>query len=191
MTAMALEGEEGARDPLSVAFICTGNRFRSPLAAAFLAREARVPLRIESLGTLKLGPVPALPEAIELARRHGLDLASHTARTIREVDLEPFDLVLGFELSHISAAVVDGKAREANTFLLAELVSLLESGSSPDGDGPAERARARVARAAATRGMPSAELELPDPLGRPARAQRKIAERLETLVRELYYRLFV
>jgi len=181
-----------ASDQFSVAFICTGNRFRSPLAAAFLARAAKdVPLRIVSLGTLDLGPVPALPEAIEVAERHGLDLGSHAARTIRDVDLEPFDLVLGFERAHIATAVVDAGARETHTFMLAELVSLLDQAPlSVDGAASAERARARIAQANRLRAFPAADFELPDPLGRPARAQRKIAARLETLVRELAAKLF-
>jgi protein-tyrosine phosphatase len=181
------------REVLSVAFICTGNRFRSPLAAAFLARAAAdVPLRIVSLGTLELGPVPALPEAVEVAERRGLDLGSHRARTIRDVDLGPFDLVLGFERAHLSAAIVDGGAREGHTFMLAELVSLLDRAPlSVDGAAPAQRARARIAQAHRLRAFPAAEFELPDPLGRPVRAQRKIAARLELLVQELAAKLFV
>ena len=43
-------------EPLRVAFVCTGNRFRSPLAAALLESEAEgLPVEIASLGTLDLG----------------------------------------------------------------------------------------------------------------------------------------
>src|SRR5205823_13150372 len=87
---------------LRVAFVCTGNRFRSPLAAALLARETgSLPLRIDSLGTLDLGGRSALPEAIAIAEGYGLDLSGHQARALTSVDLKPFDLVLGFERMHV------------------------------------------------------------------------------------------
>src|SRR5436190_16149246 len=130
-----------------VAFVCTGNRFRSPLAAAAFASQVAVPVTTVSAGLLGLGPVPALPEAVELARSFGLDLASHRARDLSVVDLEPFDLVLGFERSHVQAAVVDASALIERTFTLPELVLLLEE--IPERATPAApviRGRERVAQ---------------------------------------------
>ena len=183
-------------DPqLDVAFVCTGNRFRSPLAAAFLEAETGdLPVRGHSLGILDLGPVPALPEAVELGQTFGLDLSNHRARNVAAYDLEPFDLVLGFERAHVLTAIVDARALIERTFALQELVELLESLpavlSLPE---PVEQARARIRQAHEhrppdyrTRRVP----EIGDPLGRAAEAQRRIAEELRMSVIRLSRALF-
>ena len=183
------------RRTFAVAFVCTGNRFRSPLAAAlFSAATEALPVRVSSVGTLELGPVPALPEAVELARTLQVDLASHRASCLGRVDLEPFDLVLGFERMHVREAVVDGAARIERTFTLPELVGLLEalpaSASPPD---PLERAAERIARAHASRPPQSWTAAIPeigDPLARPAREQQKTAEQVDALVRRVVQLLF-
>jgi protein-tyrosine-phosphatase len=177
-----------------VAFVCTGNRFRSPLAAALLAAEApEVPLQVASLGTLELGPVHALPEALEIGRTMGVDLSQHRAQGIAETNLGRFELVLGFERAHVAAAVVDGGAGLERTFTLPELVDLLEVVPDPTSGGPpVERARVRIRDAHAARppvrnrSVP----ELADPLGRSPRAQREIAQEVRTLVSTLTQRLF-
>ena len=181
-------------DTFGVAFVCTGNRFRSPLAAAAFEAKAEVPVVAVSAGLLGLGPVPALPEAVELAKSHGLDLTSHRSRDLSGVDLEPFDLVLGFERSHVQAAVVDASAHMESTFTLPELVLLLEGISERVANAdPVVRARERVADAHAARlptfrtsGMP----EIVDPLGRSRREQRAIAEEVCRLTGRLAALLF-
>jgi len=53
-------------------FVCTGNRFRSPLAAELLRRAiGGLPVEVASVGTLDLGPLSALPEAMEEWRPSG------------------------------------------------------------------------------------------------------------------------
>jgi protein-tyrosine phosphatase len=141
---------------------------------------------IASLGTLELGPVPALPEAIEVAKSFGLDLSGHRARSITGGELEPYDLVLGFERMHVAAAVVDGGARLDRTFTLPELVELLEAiPATPLRSDALERMRTRIGRAhdarppdLRTRALP----EIQDPLGRTRPAQRKIAAELHERV---------
>lgn len=176
-----------------MAFVCTGNRFRSPLAAALLAAETtEVPLQVASLGTLELGPVPALPEALEIARTMGVDLSQHRARSVAESNLEGFELVLGFERAHVAAAVVDGGAGLESTFTLPELVDLLGAVPDPPSGTPLERARLRIREAHAARpGERNRRVpELGDPLGRSPRAQREIAHELRALVSTLSQRLF-
>jgi protein-tyrosine phosphatase len=178
-----------------VAFVCTGNRFRSPLAAALFAAEAgKLPVRVCSLGVLELGPAPALPEAIELAESFGLDVSGHRARDLAQLDLEPFDLVVGFERMHVRAAVVDGLAHMERTFTLPELVELLEGLPDPaSGPDPVDRAGTRVAQAhelrpPGFRTRPMAEIA--DPLGRSAREQRRTAHELQAFVERLAKLLF-
>jgi low molecular weight protein-tyrosine phosphatase len=177
-----------------VAFVCTGNRFRSPLAAAAFATQAEVPIQTVSAGLLKLGPVRALPEAVELAQSFGLDLTSHRARDLSGVDLEPFDLVLGFERSHVQAAVVDASARIERTFTLPELVHLLEGVPERVVHAtPVAQARERVAEAHAARlpGFRTVRMpEVVDPLGRSRHEQRAIAEEVCRLTGRLARLLF-
>jgi protein-tyrosine phosphatase len=179
---------------LSVAFICTGNRFRSPLAAAAFSAAAGDLVSATSAGVLELGPVPALPEAVELARSFDLDLGSHRAKALSELDLASFDLVLGFERNHVEAAVVDAGARIERTFTLPELVLLLEALPPHEAESdPVGRARSRVARAHAARQPHPRATRVPevvDPLGRQRREQRKVGEQVSELVRRLTQLLF-
>jgi protein-tyrosine phosphatase len=180
--------------PFRVAFVCTGNRFRSPLAERVLRQRVDdLPVEIESLGTLQLGPLEALPEAIREADRMGIDLTDHRARSLAGADLSDTDLVLGFERAHVVTAVVDAKASRDHTFTLPELVALLDRVDAPQDLTPADRARSLVRRAAAHR-PPDPQLrsvpELSDPLGRRRDEQRGIALEVEELVGRLADVLF-
>ena len=180
---------------LQVAFVCTGNRFRSPLAAALLAREADgLPVRIVSLGTLDLGRKPALPEAVAIAEELGLDLSGHASRNLASVELESFDLVLGFERKHVMASVVEARARLERTFTLPELVGLLRRLPGPPlPTDPVERALVRIRQAQAVRppGFRNGPMpELGDPLGRTLQAQRQTGAELSELVSRLAAGLF-
>jgi protein-tyrosine-phosphatase len=149
---------------------------------------------VASLGTLELGPVPALPEAVKIAESYGLDLSGHRARNIAELDLGTYDLVLGFERMHVAAAVVDGSARLERTFTLPELVELLETlPEPPSKDEATERARARIRGANAARPPDypkNAVPEIADPLGKTWPAQQRTAEELRAAVVELSNQLF-
>jgi protein-tyrosine-phosphatase len=149
---------------------------------------------VVSLGTLELGPVPALPEAMKIAESYGLDLSGHRARDVGGVDLEECDLVLGFEQMHVAAAVVDGGAKLNRTFTLPELLDLLDEIPEPPRQAEAmNRARARIQHAHAARPRDhkaNAVPEIADPLGKTPAAQRRIAEELRALVTDLSRRLF-
>jgi protein-tyrosine phosphatase len=177
----------------SVAFVCTGNRFRSPLAAALFERAgADVPLQIQSLGTLDLGSVHVLPEAAAAASRLGVDLSEHRAQGIVPGSLASCDLVVGFERAHLAAAVIDGGARRERTFTLPELVELLGSVEPPAARDAIERARQSIVRADAARSGRN-RLDLPevkDPLGRSAGEQAEISDVVESLAATLARALF-
>jgi protein-tyrosine phosphatase len=174
-----------------VVFICTGNVFRSALAeAVFRARIAGFPARASSAGTLDLGDVPAHAEAIAIAPELGIDLSEHRARCVAHVDLDEADLVLGFERSHVAAAVVDAGAARDRTFTLPELVELLDRVPAPAEGDPAERARALVAAASAQR-LPGAGFpEIPDPIGKPrpvfAATAREVADLTAAVAEALF-----
>jgi low molecular weight protein-tyrosine phosphatase len=175
--------------PLAVAVICSGNRFRSPLAAGLLAHRApRGALRVVSRGTLETDGEEALPEAVALARRLDLDLSRHSAAQLEPGDLRPADLVLGFEPKHLERAVDPGGALAERTFALTELVELLRDetvAAAPD-------ARERLRRAAELRRhRPEASYStVEDPYGQPYPVHAEVASRIDALVTELVRRLW-
>jgi protein-tyrosine phosphatase len=143
-------------------------------------------VEVSSLGTLDLGPVPALPEAVTLAEEVGIDLSSHRARRLGE--LSDHDLVLGFERKHVMAAVVDAGAAVERTFTLSELVELLIGRVPSPADARERIAEAHAARPPDFRNRPMTEIR--DPLGLPAPEQRAVAEAVEVQVSELADALF-
>ncbi len=182
-----------ADDRFSVAFICTGNRFRSPLAAALLRRAARtVPVDVSSAGVLDVGGSPVLPEALRLGRTIGVDLAAHRSRHIASAELHGLDLVLGFELQHAAAAVVDAGAPIERTFGVTELLALVEQGPIDAPQEPIARARAVVVAAHERRagGGARAYPSVLDPLGQPPKVQQQVAAQVDQLVRRLAEALF-
>lgn len=182
-----------AADEFDVVVICSGNRFRSPIAASILRGATDgLPVRVRSFGTLDLAPSPVLPEALELAPSLGLDLTSHRSRPLAGEDLSSADLVIGFERMHVSLAVVNAGASRERTFLLTELVDRLEGVTLPEKLGAVERARAAVreadeARSADTRPIPE---EIADPIGGRPAAFRATADRVSSLTHRLARLLF-
>jgi len=178
--------------PFLIVFVCTGNRFRSPLAAELFRRATGgVPVDVASVGTLDLGALPALPEAVEQAARLGIDLSTHRARSMQS--LQAADLVVGFERIHVVTAVVEGGASRERAFTLTELVHYLDLFHPPADADSLERARLAIALANGARPpnqLLSAVGEISDPLGKSRRAQRQIAEQLQLLTDRLAMALF-
>jgi protein-tyrosine phosphatase len=177
----------------SIVVVCTGNRFRSPLAEHLLRREVDgLPVSVSSVGTMQLASGPALPEAVELARDFGLDLSEHRSRTLSRELVEDADLVLGFERRHVKAAVVDGRAARERTFTIGELAALLRAVQPSADEDPGARARAAVAEADSLRDRlrDPGSLEIHDPFGREPDVYRRSAESVRDLVEEIASRLF-
>lgn len=179
---------------LEVVFICSGNRCRSPLAEVALRRlGGSLPLRVSSSGTLDLAGEPSTPEMISAARALGLDLDAHRSRHLARADLEDADLILGFELTHVAAAVVDGGAPADRVFFLKEIVRLLEATPPSPEEDPESRARARIQQAAELRSFDRAHRSgegIPDPFGRSDRVYTETAHLIQELCRRLVIALF-
>lgn len=175
-----LQPEAGTR--FQLVFICTGNRFRSPLAEAVVEPlVAHLPVVLSSFGTLDLAGAPPLRAATKEAKKLGLDLSAHRSRTLVGADLSEADLIVGFEAAHVGAAVLEAHAPRKRTFLLTELVELLEASAPPETDDPLERARTALVRADAIRRQypVPGQAEIPDPFGGSARMARDIAREVE------------
>ena len=85
----------------SVLFVCLGNICRSPLAEAALREEAwRLDLDIEvdsaGTGDWHVGQPPD-PRAIEVARRHGVDISRLKARLVTRADFDRFDHIVALD----------------------------------------------------------------------------------------------
>jgi protein-tyrosine-phosphatase len=182
-------------DTFSIVFVCTGNRFRSPLAEAFVQRlTLGLPVTVGSYGTLPLESAPPLREAVEIASACGISLSDHHTRYLNNASLEDADLLLGFEPTHVRQAVVDGRAPLERSFLMRDFVSFLPPAAglaAPDED-VVKRARSLVAAA----GERPVELQNPtmsamrDPFGRPWKVYRQTASEIRDLSVSLVERLF-
>jgi tRNA threonylcarbamoyl adenosine modification protein (Sua5/YciO/YrdC/YwlC family) len=142
----------------SLLFVCTGNRCRSPMAAAFaadlLARRAGVaPLdlldagyRVGSAGTGCLRGAPATAEAAAASQRFGCDLSAHRSRPLTPSLIEEADEIYVMTAEH--RASILAFAPDA-----ADRIRLVDRGGAeiadPYGEGPAayERCAARLHRA--------------------------------------------
>lgn len=179
------------RNSFEVWFLCTGNRFRSPLAEHVLRRRlSGQGISIRSRGTLDVGSAPALPEALELSRTIGLDLTEHRAQVLRRGELVDADLAIGFERAHLGPAVEVGGAARNHTYTLPELVTWLDTSRSSVAAWP-ECARASIAAAAAGRDhTPVAwPLEIEDPLGGTPERFRNVLGEIMRLCEKLAERL--
>jgi protein-tyrosine phosphatase len=180
-------------DTFSIVFVCTGNRFRSVLAEAFVYRlTLGLPVTTASYGTLELKAAPALPEAVQLARSYGLDVAGHTTRCVAGARLAEADLVLGFDTSHVREAVVRAGAARGRSFTIRELARLLDDVTPPDEGGVVPRARRAVELAAALREDQPPRLadDMADPLGSPWKVFSDTAAEIRELSLRLAASLF-
>jgi protein-tyrosine phosphatase len=181
-------------DTFSITFVCTGNRFRSPLAEAFVHRlTLELPVTTDSYGTLSQENAPPLPEAVEIARSCGISLSDHRTRYLNNASLEDVDLLLGFEPAHIRQAVVDAEAPRGRSFTMLDFVPLLPAaGLAAPEEEVVKRARALVAAA----GERLAESQKPnmsamrDPFGGPWKVYRQTASEIRDLSVTLVERLF-
>jgi protein-tyrosine phosphatase len=181
------------RRPFTVAFVCTGNRFRSPLAAEYLRRLLPdVEVEVSSCGCAPPRVADALPEALEAAASSGLELSGHTVAALHEVDLASADLVVGFERTHVAHAVVDERADRDRAFTLPELVELLRVVERPPSaeDAPAVARELVAAAAAVRRANRHPRREIQDPLGKSREVAGAVATEIWELTSELAQRLF-
>jgi low molecular weight protein-tyrosine phosphatase len=188
---IAVSNVDLAASLFEVVFICTGNRFRSPIAAAaFAAATGGQPVVTHSIGTLDTTGVGVLPEAMRLGLSYGLDLSDHRSRSLVNHGLADADLVVGFEEKHVARAVIDGGAPRDRSFLLVELVESLRDCGAPGLTDPVERARQLVARAAERRADQTTSMTISDPYGTSEEQYRRTAERVRDLAARLAFLLF-
>jgi protein-tyrosine-phosphatase len=117
----------------SILFVCTANRYRSPLAATcfqaeLMKRGQDKSWIVSSAGTWAMEGYPAMPAAILEARQLGLNIQEHQSRGITADMLQESDLIVVMERGHKEALQVEFKAHGQKVVLLSEVTE----GSSYD-----------------------------------------------------------
>lgn len=111
----------------SVLFVCTANRFRSPIAAALFrkalqAQDDHDSWSVASAGTWALPGQPVLPDVWKVAQDYGLDLSSHRSKRVDAQSLADNDLILVMQTSHKEALQGEFPSRKDKIYLLSEVV---------------------------------------------------------------------
>jgi protein-tyrosine-phosphatase len=112
----------------SVLFVCTADRFRSPLAAAlFKHRLDQEPdgrdWSVGSAGTWAEPDRVVIPPTKWAAGHLNLDLGAHKSRPISRELLATYDLVLVMESNHQEALLVEFPEFKDRLFLLSAVAS--------------------------------------------------------------------
>jgi len=114
-----------------VLFVCTGNMYRSPLAAALFSRKLQADGTaegwvVESAGTWTTAGRRVPPNFQKAARALGIELKDHRTRQINERLLAGYDLIVVMEKGHREALRVEFPSLQGRVHLLSELADQLE-----------------------------------------------------------------
>jgi protein-tyrosine-phosphatase len=112
----------------SILFVCTANRFRSPLAAAWFQKHlgGQADARDWSVGSAGTWAEPGqavVPSAKWMAEHFGLDLGAHRAQRVSGELLAQYDLILVMENSHRESLLVEFPELEGRVLLLAQVAA--------------------------------------------------------------------
>jgi protein-tyrosine phosphatase len=111
----------------SVLFICTGNQYRSPIAAAFFSRlldeqGLTGEWLVGSAGTWTISqeflPLDAARDAILM----GVDIQGHLTQEVNESMLKDYDLILAMEKGQKEAMCLEFPFAQERVYLLSEMV---------------------------------------------------------------------
>lgn len=115
---------EDGRLAADVVVICTANRCRSVMAAAFLSRRLDLlgvggSVRSAGIGTRDQAPPH---EVVSVMAAYGLDVSRHCARQVTAADLGGPHLIIGMAREHVRHAAVAAPRCWARAFTLKEIV---------------------------------------------------------------------
>ena len=115
----------------SILFVCTANRFRSPLAAAILSQylseaDEHGDWQVSSAGTWTMYNQPPVPGLEQVADSLGFDVRGHRSTPVDEYLLESYDLILVMEPGQKEALTVEFPALRERVYLLSQVVDRLD-----------------------------------------------------------------
>lgn len=110
----------------SILFVCTANRFRSPIATSYFSKRMiekneQQKIHVSSAGTWTQPGLPATTEALIIAEKSGFDLCRHQSRMITKDILSGADLVLVMDSGHKEAIRHEFPSIAGKVFLLSEV----------------------------------------------------------------------
>ncbi|AZL07144.1 hypothetical protein CXR24_17375 [Brevibacterium aurantiacum] len=151
-------GSESPTDQFRVLVVCTGNLFRSPLAAGLLQQglDEVAPGRfaLDSAGTEGVVGAGATDDVQSLAADWGFDLSEFRAKRLQPAHVANADLVIGMERWHRSQVVTLEPRALRRTFTLREFARIIHSLSGRDDSTTRQRWENLVALAQRSR-MPA------------------------------------
>lgn len=129
----------------SILFVCTANRFRSPLAAGLLRKaleemEIAESWRVGSAGTWATPGQPVLPGVFEAAQGFGIELSNHRSTRVSRQLLSEYDLILVMQASQKEALVSEFPELRERVYLFSDVVER-RSYDIPDAPGTEQRAQ--------------------------------------------------
>ena len=143
------------RPEFRILVICTGNLFRSPLAAGLLQQgfDEVSPgrFRVDSAGTAGVSGAPVTHGVRSVAADWGFDLSGFRARRLQRADIIASDLILGMERQHRSQAVIVDPRALRRSFTLREFARIVRPFSTELHHAPMRRWTELVAHAQRSR----------------------------------------
>lgn len=111
----------------AILFVCKGNQYRSPLAAAFFYDQlikTGVPGTwvIESAGTWTEEGKPPSSMAIRDGNRFGVDIKMSRTHQVNAIMLNKYDLIVAMEVGQKEALQVEFPKTKEKIYLLSEIV---------------------------------------------------------------------
>ncbi len=115
----------------SVLFVCTGNQYRSPIAAAAFLRQLNRQGKasrwtVRSAGTWTTPNQPPLPDAVRVAQDLGLNIRNRTTRKVTADEVSKYDLILVMEQKHKETLNSEFPTASKKIHLLSEVVNHLD-----------------------------------------------------------------
>jgi len=112
----------------SVLFVCTGNSCRSVMAKAWLQKlmkeKNRQDVEVLSAGIMMMAGLGASQETIEVLKREGIDVSSHSSQRISPELISRCDLILVMEKLHEERILEMAPQVKNRLFLLKEFAKI-------------------------------------------------------------------
>jgi protein-tyrosine-phosphatase len=106
-------------------FVCTANRFRSPLAAYYFnhlihSNDPSCKIQATSAGTWARNGLPATIDAQKIAKLVSLDLSNHRSREVSKDILEEVDIIFTMEVGQKEGIIQEFPSVSKKVFTLSE-----------------------------------------------------------------------